>query len=199
MTSLSDISVVPVPSPEDGASGVRASNGAFAPFEAPTGRSPVVLAVLAVLAGIGAMALGTLAVLTAATVGDDGATPALVPTRPALPGSSPPAAERRVLALLAKPSTERVAFRGSGGRLVLAVGSGGRAAILRRGVARPSTVPLVVWVLRGGGPVRAGRLTGSARAVFLAVPVGRGHSVVVGVDRAAALRPGPARISATRS
>jgi hypothetical protein len=93
--------------------------------------SPATLAALAVLAGLTAMALGGLAVFTAARSDDSAAPTSVAPAVSAEPGS---AAERRALALLAKPSTERIVFRGSGGRLVLAVGTGGRAALLLRGL-----------------------------------------------------------------
>jgi hypothetical protein len=202
MTSLSEISVVRVPSPvEEGVVAAPAPEpnaGTWASFEAPspTGRSPVTLAVLALVAGVGAMALGALAVVSAARSGDEGgpAAPAPVQT-PATPD-----AERQALALLANPSTERIVFRGSGGRLLLVVGSAGRAAILVRGTGPGSPdSPAYAWVIRNGKPVRAARLTGSQPAVFLTVRVGRGSSVAVGSDRAAAMRPGPARVVATRN
>ena len=91
--------------------------GLLGSVEVPRGRrlSPVVLATLGVVAGIGAMALGTAAVISAGrsdapTSGDDS-------TGAAAPRAAPstPIVERRVLALLAKPSTERIAFSRSGG------------------------------------------------------------------------------------
>jgi hypothetical protein len=200
MASVPEISVVRVPSPAEGVAAdaaARASSGAFAPFEIPrpTGRSPVTLAILAVLAGIGSMALGALAVLSATN--SPGSEPTRAATTPAPAASGVPGAERRALALLAKPSTERIVLRGSGGRLVLVVGSGGRAALLVHG--RPSSAgPTFAWVIRDRRAVRAARIAGSTRAVFLAAPVGRGDSVVVAPDRAAALRPGPGRLVATR-
>ena len=83
------------------------------------------------------------------------------------------AVERGVLALLAKPSTERIAFRGARG-LVLAVGSGGRAAILIRGLAPPGrpTTPGSSSLRRRALPIRAARFTGTERAVFLARAIG---------------------------
>ncbi len=100
--------------------------------------------------------------------------------------------------MLAKPSTDRVVFRGSGGRLLLAVGSAGRAAILMRGFERaPAGRPYHAWVVRPGKPVRAATFTGAERAVFLSVPVGRRDSVVVASNRAEALRPN-ARVVAAR-
>ena len=107
--------------------------------------SPLVLASLGVLAGIAAMALGTGAVVYAG--GTTEKAPEVAPSSAGVQAShavSP--VERRVVALLAKPSTERVAFTGSRG-LVLAVGSGGRAAILVRGLEPAATAkPYVAGV-----------------------------------------------------
>lgn len=202
MTSVPEISVVHAPVPAesalgDGSAGPRV--GVWEPVELPPAArpSPTWLVVLALLAGIGAMALGALAVVTATQSRDAGGA-AAAPTAP----TQAPAGtnvERRVLALLAKPSTERVVFRGSGGRVVLAVGSGGRAAILVRGLPRTSARrPYYAWVTGLGRTVRAARFTGTERAVLLSIPIARGESVVVGTERATALRPGPGRIVATR-
>lgn len=202
MTSLSEVSVVRAPSPaEEGAASAVATpgTGSWAPFTAtrPSRWSPATLAALALLAGIGAMALGALAVVSATRSGGDEP----VVTNPVLPeGAATSPAERGVLALLAKPSTERFVFRRSGGRLVLVVGSGGRAAIVVRGLDRVSgEQPYYAWVIRSGSTVRAGRFTGSERAVILSVPVRTGDSVAVGIERAVAPRPGTTRIIATRS
>ena len=81
------------------------------------------LAALGVVAGVAAMILGAAAVIYAGSPSEPSAaatTPSpevAAPTQPELP-----AVERRALALLAKPSTERVPFRGGNG-LVLAVGA----------------------------------------------------------------------------
>lgn len=206
MTTVPDIPVVHI-SALDGES--PAVPGAFMPaqvswaaVEVPRGRrlSPVVLATLGVVAGIGAMALGTTAVISAGrsdapTSGDD-STAAAAPRA----ATSTPIVERRVLALLAKPSTERIAFSRSGGRLVLAVGSGGRAAILVRGLERaaPGT-PYRAWILaRGRPPVRAAQFVGTEGAVFLTVPVPRGSSVVLSAKRPVMGRPAQYRVRATR-
>ena len=104
-----------------------------------------------------------------------------------------------MLALLAKPSTERIAFSGSHG-LVLAVGSGGRAAILIRGLERatPGT-PYVAWIVApGAAPVRAARFVGTERAVFLSRLLGPRASVVVSTTRPVAARPAGNRIVAVR-
>ena len=95
--------------------------------------------------------------------------------------------ERRALALLAKPSTERIAFTGSRG-LVLAVGSGGRAAILVRGLERAEVgKPYRAWIVApGAAPIRAAQFVGVERAVFLSRNLGPRASVVVSTTRPAA-------------
>jgi hypothetical protein len=161
------------------ASGVSVS--AWAPIEVPRrqGLSSTVLAALGVMAGIGAMVLGAFAVYSA------GSSPGASKTAAPASADANRPIEGRVLSLLAKPSTERVVFRGSEGRLVLAIGSGGRAAILIRGFRRPAAAkPLYAWVLApSAAPVRAARFVASDRAVFLSVPVGPRASVIVSSAR----------------
>lgn len=205
MTSVPEISLVSLSSSveatvDDDAFGPTL--GPWKPVEvtAPRRPSPTPLVVLALIAGVAAMALGGVAVVAAKRTADE---PAPAPPGPAAKVSvaaRTPKVERQALALLAKPSTGRVVFRGSRGRLVLVVGSGGRAAILVRGFERAQEGrPHYAWVVRAGKIVRAARFTGVERAVFLSAPVGRNASVVVAADRAAALRPGSARIVALRS
>ena len=213
MTSVSEISVAPMP-PSLESSEVEEAYGltfsSWKPAEAPrpTRPSPTPLIALALLAGIGAIVLSGIAVVAATRTIEDTPAPASEPVsepkpapaaKPAVPRPLPQV-ERQALALLAKPSTDRVPFRGSAGRLVLVVGSGGRAAILLRGFERaPAEWPYYAWIVgRSGKPVRAARFTGSERAVFLSRPVGRGASVVVAPDRAAALEPESARLVAIR-
>lgn len=182
MTTVPDIPVVQLPALETDDLGSTASS--IWAVDVPRGRrpSPLVLATLGVLAGIAAMALGTAAVLSAGgTIRSASVAPSDTGVQ-AAPSASP--SERRVLALLAKPSTERVAFRGSRG-LVLAVGSGGRAAILVRGLPQAATAkPYVAWIVPPGGtPVRAARFVGTERAVFLSRTLGPRVSVVVSKTR----------------
>jgi hypothetical protein len=194
VTTVPDIPVVRLPALE-----VEADEGG--PAEAPASiwsvdpsggqrLSPLLLTVLGVVAGVAAMGVSAAAVISAG----DGASPETV-TAPAAtqpPPSAPVIApvERRALALLAKPSTERVAFRGAP-RLVLAVGSGGRAAILIRGLERaPSGKRYTAWIVApGSAPVAGARFLGTERAVFLARPLGQKASVVVSTSRPL---PGPA-------
>jgi hypothetical protein len=138
----------------------------WSPVELPAAERPtsMTLVVLAVAAGIGALTLGVLAGLSALSWGSGGT----------------PSVDRQALALLTKTSTERLAFRGSGGRLVLAVGSGGRAAISIRGFEQASSgAPYYAWIVGSGSPVRAATIDGSARAVFLSRTLAPGDDVVV--------------------
>lgn len=203
MTSVPEISLAPMSSSVEGTvdDPFGPTFSTWKPIEvlAPSRPSPTPLVVLALLAGIGAMVLGGVAVVAATRSADEPAPPPAAPPPKAV--SSPtPKVERQALALLAKPSTERVVFRGSRGHLVLVVGSGGRAAILIRGFARADAGwPYYAWVVGASGkPVRAARFTGAERAVFLSTHVGRKDSVVVAPDRAAAFRPRSARIVALR-
>jgi hypothetical protein len=201
METASEIPIVHMPALDDESSsrpdvsGVAV--GPWPPVELPRGRrpSPTTIAVVAALAGIGAMALGTAAVVSA-TRSHEQTTTVVAPRGPA----AAPGAELAALALLAKPSTERVAFRHGGGRLLLAVGSGGRAAILLRGLerARPGA-PYYAWALRPGArPLRAARFVGAERAVFLSVRLGPRTSVAVAAGPPGSTYPAHARIVAAR-
>jgi len=200
VTSVSDIPIVQLPAFEEESASLGSATASLWAVDVPRGRrpSPLTLAVLGVLVGITAMALGAAAVISAgasAEAPSDGAR--AVVERPV--GSPASAVERRVLGLLAKPSTERIAFKGSRG-LVLAVGSGGRAAILVRGLERaePGT-PYLAWIVAPGTPpVRAARFIGSERAVFLSGRLGRRASVVVSTSRPVAGQPSRNRIVAVR-
>ena len=92
-------------------------------------RSPTVLAALALLAGLGAMVLGGAAVVSAGREEDHSVVAQPTPARANAPTTR---LDRGTVLFLAKPSTQRIPFSGAAGRLVLAVGSGGRAAIVIR-------------------------------------------------------------------
>jgi hypothetical protein len=197
VTTVPDIPVVQVHTfEEDGAS----TAASMWTLDVPRGRrpSPLTLAVLGVVAGIAAMALGAAAVISAG--GSSGAVPDPGALAFSAEGSGSVASrvERRVLVLLAKPSTERVVF--SSGGLVLAVGSGGRAAILIRGLERATPgKPYIAWIVApGAAPVRAARFVGSERAVFLSRPLGPRASVVVATGRPVAGPPTRNRVVAVR-
>ena len=201
VTTVPDIPVVQLPAlePDADASSLMAPGSIWA-VEVPEARrpSPLTLAVLGVLAGIAAMALGAAAVIFAGASAET-PTRATAATTPLAVAPSVSSAERRVLALLAKPSTERIAFRGVSG-LVLAVGSGGRAAILVRGLERaPAARPYQAWIVApGAAPIRAARFVGTERAVFLTRPLGSRASVVVSAERPLAGPPERNRIVAVR-
>jgi hypothetical protein len=196
VTTVSEIPVVELPAFDAasfGDEGPPAAPGSIWAVELPEARrpSPITLAALGVLAGIAAMVLGTAAVISASRSSETPRVPAPAPAAaPSEATPAVPAVERRVLALLAKPSSERVVFRGARG-LVLVVGSGGRAAILVRGLEPAPTVkPYIAWVVRpGAAPLRAARFVGTERAVFLGRRLGSLASVVVSSDRPVA---GPA-------
>lgn len=133
--------------------------------------SAAVLVSMALLAGVGAMALGAAAVLRASGGEDSVAGTAATQERDL----------REALHLLAKPSTVRVPFRGAAGTLVLAVGSGGRAALVLRGFAlAPAGNVHHAWIVSSGGRARhAASFTGAQQVVPLAGLVDSGSSVVV--------------------
>jgi hypothetical protein len=197
MTSVPETSLVTVVRAAEDAEEFGPVFAAMRPVDVPNPRrpSPTPLVVLGLLAGIAAMVLGGVAVVSAVRAGDDAAAPVV----PAERASTTPLLEQQVLALLAKPSTDRVVFRGSGGRLLLVVGSAGRAAILARGLeTAPAGSPYRAWILRSGRPIRAATFTGAERAVFLSTPVLRGESVVIASNRRVAVRPKAAGLVATR-
>lgn len=200
MPSVSEIPLVSVPSAAEAHGGGDSFEPTFSRWKAmelpqPRRPSPVPLVAFALFAGIAAMLLGGVAVVSAMQRGEEASAPPAAPAKPAATAG----VEERVLALLAKPSTDRIVFRGSGGRLFLVVGSAGRAAVVVRGFERaPAAQPHRAWVMRDRRLIRAATFTGRENAVFLSVPVGRKDSVVVASDRAAALRPGSARIVASR-
>jgi len=195
MTSLSETSLRPAPPAVEDLDALGPTFSSWTSVEIPEPRrpSPAPLVVLGLLAGIAAMVVGAFAVVSAARSAEEPAPPArATPT-----AAATPRVEQQVLALLAKPSTDRVVFHGSGGQLLLVVGSAGRAAILVRGFERaPAGRPYRAWVVGAGKPVRAGTFTGAERAVFLSVPVLRQERVVIARDRAAALRPSSKLVAA---
>jgi len=201
VTSVSDIPYVQLPAFEEETASLGSATASLWAVDVPRGRrpSPLTLAVLGVLTGIAAMALGAAAVISA---GQSAEAPAADGTRTVAErpvGSPASAVERRVLALLAKPSTERVVFKGSPG-LVLAVGSGGRTAILIRGLERAAPgKPYYAWIVApGASPVRAARFVGNERAVFFSGRLGPRASVAVATGRPDAGRPSGNRIVAVR-
>ena len=147
------------------------------PMELPKGHrlSGPVLAALAGLVGVAAMVLGTTAFAASLRSDErDGAQPAS-PSRAA------------TISFLAKPSTERVHVTGSGGRVVLAVGSAGRAVLVLKGFgAAPQGQSYQAWVTRPNAkvPASAAVFSGVEAVVPLSVAVGPGSVVTITIERA---------------
>ena len=140
------------------------------------------LALLAALAGLAAIALGGVAM--AATLGSDAASPAQAPaTPPTTIVESPTWA----VSLLARPTTERIPFAHSRGRIILAVGRGGRGVLVldALGPARRGTA-YAAWLLGRRGSVlgRAAVFSGRERLVALSKLVPRGGAVGVTIEKA---------------
>lgn len=149
--------------------------------------SPLVLVGLALLAGAGAIALGALAVLEAGE--KDG-------RQVVAPATTTERDLRQALLLLAKPSTERVPFERSAGSLVLAVGSGGRAALVLRGFPpAPAGRTFHAWVFPPhGGARHAAAFAGAQPVVPLRRLVTVGSSVVVAPGRQSSPAPPSKRV-----
>jgi len=203
VTTVPDIPVVQLPAldADRADSGLTESPSIWA-VDVPSGRrpSPLTLAFLGVVAGLAAMAVGAAAVVSAGASG--GATTGTDAGATASPraATTVAAVERQVLAMLAKSSTERIAFRGARGP-VLVVGSGGRAAILVRGLERAPAGELYgAWIVTpSAAPVRAARFVGTEPAVFLSRPLGPRASVVISKSRPTARQPAGNRVVALRS
>lgn len=154
------------------------------------------LAVLASLAGAGAIVLGGIAMAT--TLGSSSSdTPPTTPSTPTvasspseLPGTS--ARIEAAVAFLARPSTRRIPFANSGGRIVLAVGPGGRGVLALHGL-RPATAgsAYVAWLVGRKGRIvgRAGVFSGRTSIVPLTRGVPIGSAVAVTLEHAAGKAP----------
>jgi len=119
------------------------------------------------------------------------------------PGNSGASADTTAaVGFLAKPSTQRIPFANSGGRIVLAVGPRGRGVLVLQGL-RPAAVgtSYVAWLVGRKGRVvgSTGVFSGRTRIVPLSrlVPVGSG--VAVTLEHAAKTAPtGKLRLVARR-
>ncbi len=140
------------------------------------------LAALALLAGLGAIVLGGAAVVSAGREDDDSV---VAQPTPARANARTTRIDRGTVLFLAKPSTQRIPFSGTAGRLVLARGSGGRAAIvIRSGWRAPAGKSYGAWVARRDGSLRrAAVFTASKRVVPLSKPLPRPATVVVAPQR----------------
>ena len=148
------------------------------PLELPPAQRPsaATLGALAVAAGAVAVALGVLALLLG--FGGDGEAARDAGTD-----------ARRAIGLLSKPSTQRIPFEGSGGAAVLAVGSGGRGALVLKGLEpAPTGWAYRAWVIRGAGgsPVEAASFSGAEEVVLLSRQVPPKATVAVSLESAEA-------------
>lgn len=155
----------------DGAASVRPRIVAPLELPAPSRPSASTLAGLAALAAVAAVALGAAGVVAGLAADEDSA------------GGLSDA--RRALALLSKPSTERIPLEGSRRAALLAVGSQARGfLVLRRLAPPPAGMAYEAWVLAPGRPtpLPAAVFTGSERLVPLSRPVPPGATVSVSVE-----------------
>ena len=130
------------------------------------------IAAFAALAGVGAILLGSWAFVSSVTSDDT---------------SSATTQSEQVISLLSKPSTERVPVDGSAGRIVLAVGTGGRAYLVLDGLGlAPTNKSYQAWVIKPNAkaPESAAVFQGTEVIVPLAVTVRPGAVVAITIERA---------------
>ncbi|HSI98050.1 MAG TPA: anti-sigma factor [Gaiellaceae bacterium] len=143
------------------------------------------LAVLAVLAGVAAIALGSWAF---ASGGRSDRSSEAVPV-------ASTAATERAIALLSKPSTERIPVEGSGGRMILVAGPGGRSFLALDGLEPASAGETYqAWLIGPNGRVVASAavFSGTEAIVPLSRIVARGSGIGVTLERTGGV-PAPTR------
>jgi hypothetical protein len=152
----------------------------FDPVELPPPYriSGATIATLAALAGMAAIALGTWAFASSVTEDD---APRIV---------RPPISEAaQAISLLSKPTTIRLPFAGSDGRVVLAVGSNGRGMLVLDGLGiAPVGRTYQAWVVspkpRGAAPLSAALFAGVETVVPLTARVEPGSGVGISIEKA---------------
>jgi hypothetical protein len=152
----------------------------FDPVELPPPYriSGATLATLAALAGMAAIALGTWAFASSVREQD---APQIV---------RPPISEAaQAISLLSKPTTVRLPFAGSDGRVVLAVGSNGRGMLVIDGLGvAPVGRTYQAWVVaprpRGAPALSAGLFTGVETVVPLTARIEPGSAVGISIEKA---------------
>ena len=159
----------------------------FDPVELPPPYriSGATLAALAAVAGMAAIALGTWAFASSIREQD---APRIV---------RPPISEAaQAISLLAKPTTVRLPFAGSDGRVVLAVGSNGRGMLVVDGLgAAPVGRTYQAWVVASGrrvAPLSAALFTGVETVVPLTARIEPGAAVGISIEKAGG-GPAPTR------
>ncbi len=139
--------------------------------------SGVTLAVLAALAGLGAITLGAWGIATSVADDDGG-------------GAETPAAVenvQQVVSLIAKPTTTTIPLQGSGRRIILVVGARGYGVLVLNRVSQPPAGKTYqAWVIRPNvkAPASAGIFPGGTRVVQLSRPVPPGAVVAITVEPA---------------
>ena len=179
-----EVTPVPVTRPFDG-NGSQAGSSEPSSAEPPKvvvgavelprrqGLSGGTIAALGALAGVGAILLGSWAFVS--SVRSDGET------------APDTAQSERVISLLSKPSTRRVPVDGSSGRIILAVGTAGRAYLVLDGLGLASTgKSYQAWVIKPNvkAPASAAVFAGTEMIVPLSVAVQPGAVVAITIERA---------------
>jgi hypothetical protein len=163
------------------------------PVPAKPFRAALPLVVPAVLVGLAAVALATWAFVAAIRAADDPSPPPevrRVVVHRAEPGVGP------ALALLARPTTERVPVAGSLGRILLAITPGDRGFLVVRGLGLPPSGRVYrAWLIPPAGrSIRsAASFTGKTALVPLRGRVGEGAAVAITVEHAGSSSTGPSR------
>lgn len=132
------------------------------------------LLVLAVVAGLTAIALGSWAFIR--TERDHGPTPASPSTRTPM---------EQAVSLLAKPGTQRIPLTGSVGRIVLVVGPRDNGVLVIDGLGRaPVGKSYQAWVVKptAQAPISAALFTGGELVVPLTTRVPPGSTVAVTLE-----------------
>ena len=137
------------------------------PRKRPSGPT---IAAFAALAGVAAILLGSWAFVSSVTSDDT---------------SSERAQSEQVISLLSKPSTQRVPVDGSAGRIILAVGTRGRAYLVLDALGLAATDKTYqAWVIKpkAKAPESAAVFEGTEMIVPLSVPVRPGAVVAITIE-----------------
>lgn len=147
------------------------------PFALPPRKrlSGVTIAAFAALAGVGAIALGSWALVENIRSDDEAAESA-----------ASTAQAEQLISLLSNPSTERIPVDGAAGRIILVVGTRGRGYLVLDGLGlAPTGKSYQAWVIKPNAkaPESAGVFAGSELIVPLAVAVQPGAAVAITIER----------------
>lgn len=134
--------------------------------------SGATIAAFAALLGVGAILLGSWAFVSSVRTDNE--------------ASAETAQSEQVISLLSKPSTQRVPVDGSAGRIVLAVGTDGRAYLVLDGLGlAPTGKSYQAWVIKPNAkaPASAAIFAGTEMIVPLSVAVRPGAVVAITIER----------------